>query len=125
MTTETQNPNNQPNPEANDGDGLIFINGIDATTGEYLIAPLSEHETAQLAASHREDQNIVNSLRNVANQTSTAHLGGPFDVDLEDVKQAGWAIVFHKDEDQAVKDAFAPLIAHRQKQIGNDSIVRE
>jgi hypothetical protein len=51
-------------------------------------------------------------------------MGIPFDIDREDVRQAGWAIVFHADEDQAVKDALAPLIEHRREQIGDHNIVK-
>ncbi|HKQ79795.1 MAG TPA: hypothetical protein VJ810_39240 [Blastocatellia bacterium] len=51
-------------------------------------------------------------------------MGASFDIKLEDVTQAGWAIVFHKDEDQEVKDALAPLIEHRREQIGDDTIVK-
>src|SRR5262247_3621428 len=83
-------------------DDLIAFNGIDATTGDYLINPIS----------------------NAKRQSEVDHLGGAFDLKLEDIAQAGWAIIFHKDEDQAVKDALAPLIERRREQIGDDNIVK-
>lgn len=109
---------------ANGRKGLIFINGIDGTTGGYLVAPMAEHDTAQLAINNPPDPNVSNSLRRVAKQITEPHLGGAFDLDLEDPAQAGWAIIFHKDEDKKVKDALAPLIEHRRKRIGNDEIVK-
>ncbi|MGH9939113.1 MAG: hypothetical protein ACREAM_22970 [Blastocatellia bacterium] len=105
-------------------DDLIAFNGIDATTGDYLIEPMKESDASRIAIGHPQDKNMVNAISNAKRQSEVEHLGGAFDIELEDVTQAGWAIVFHKDEDQAVKDAFAPLIEHRRKQIGDDNIVK-
>jgi hypothetical protein len=124
MTTETHHPDDEIGGDNNKEGNLIFINGIDGTTGDYLIAPMAERETAQLAIKQPPDRDMVNSLRNAAKKAGEPHLGGAFDVDLEDLTQAGWAIIFHQDEERTVRKALAPLIAHRQKQIGNDEIVK-
>lgn len=100
---------------------LIILNGIDGTTGDYLIAPLAQADAAKLAVKQPPDKNTAKTLGKIVKQATEAHLGGAFDVDLEDVTDAGWAIVFHKDEEKAVKDALGPLIEHRKKQIGNDA----
>jgi hypothetical protein len=42
------------------------------------------------------------------------------DINPVDISQTGWAIVFHSNEDPAVKNALAPLIDHRTAQIGPD-----
>lgn len=123
MANGTQNTGDELD-DSSEKDGFIFINGIDGTTGDYLLAPMPEHDAAQIALNHPQEQEIVNSLRNVAKQSTERHLGGAFDVDLRDLTQAGWAIVFHQDEEKAVKDALAPLFSHRQKQIDNDEIVK-
>jgi len=103
---------------------LIAFNGIDATTGDYLINPINDSDASRIAIGHPQDKNLVNAISNVKHQAEGQHLGGPFDIKLEDVTQAGWGIIFHKDEDQAVKDALAPLIEHRREQIGDDNIVK-
>jgi len=105
-------------------DDLIAFNGIDATTGDYLIKPINDSEASRIAIGHPQDKNLVNAISNAKRQTEVDHLGGAFDLKLEDVTQAGWAIIFHKDEDQAVKDALAPLIERRREQIGDDNIVK-
>lgn len=105
-------------------DDLIAFNGIDATTGDYLINPMTDADASRIAIDHPQDKNLANAINTAKRQAEVEHLGAAFDVDLEDVTQAGWAIVFHKDEDQAVKDAFTPLIEHRRKQIGDDNIVK-
>lgn len=122
MANETNTPDSQIDPM--DMDDLIAFNGIDATTGDYLIGPMKESDASRIAVDHPQDKNMVNAISNAKRQREAEHLGGAFDIELKDVTQAGWAIVFHQDEDQAVKDALAPLIEHRRKQIGDDSIVK-
>ncbi len=111
--------------DVEDFDDLIAFNGIDATNGDYLIKPMKESAAARIAVDYPPDQSTTNAIRGVIRQSETEHLGAAFDIVLEDLRQAGWAIVFHQDEDQKVKDALAPLIKHRREQIGDDSIVKE
>jgi hypothetical protein len=105
-------------------DDLIAFNGIDATTGDYLINPMKESEASRIALDHPQDKNTVSAINIVKRQAEVEHLGPAFDINAEDVTQAGWAIVFHQDEDQKVKDALAPLIEHRRQQVGDDEIVK-
>ncbi|MGH9768374.1 MAG: hypothetical protein ACREAB_13155, partial [Blastocatellia bacterium] len=114
MSTDNLNPQ----------DDLIEFNGIDATTGDYLISPINEQDAARIATSQPQDQNITNAIRNVARLSGVEHLGAAFDISLEDVTQAGWAVVFHQNEDQQVKAALDPLIKHRRDQIGDSGIVK-
>ncbi len=102
---------------------LIF-NGIDGATGDYLTPPLTPAAVAALACGQPADPASLNVLRNLAQQASQAHLGLPFDRDPKRLSEAGWCIVFHQQEDDAVKKALAPLVEHRQKQIGDDRVVK-
>jgi hypothetical protein len=117
--TTTGNPENQAETDA-----LIAFNGIDAVTGDYLLPPMKESLASQITVDFPQDKTMVNAISSAKRQTEVEHLGGAFDINLDDVTMAGWAIVFHQNEEQAVKDAFAPLIEHRQKQIGDDTIVK-
>jgi len=47
-----------------------------------------------------------------------------FDFSPNDLREAGWAIVFHGEEDPAVVAAFQPLIEHRGSRIGNPELVK-
>jgi hypothetical protein len=103
----------------------IVINGINAETGGYFTPSLSVEDVAQIAyADPEQDQETQRPLRQAYQSTSSAHLGLSFDVDARDPGQAGWAVVFHTDEDPAVKTALEPLIAHRRAGIQNDRIVK-
>ncbi len=110
--------------ESTDIDDLIAFNGIDATTGEYLVNPIDHSDASRIAIESPQDKNLANAISVSKSQAEARHLGGAFDIKLEDITQAGWAIIFHTDEDQAVKDALAPLIDHRRQQIGDDNIVK-
>jgi hypothetical protein len=87
------------------GDAFVYANGVDARTGGYLLPPMTTAQVASVARSEHIDTGRVGALRNVKNALELKHLGLPFDIDPLDISQAGWAIVFHKDEDAAVKAA--------------------
>ncbi len=95
----------------------IVFNGINGDTGEYLTQPIDRTQTLALAQGTMPDRGVTNWLRRVWTILSQAHLGLPLDMRPEIVEEAGWAIVFHRDEDDAVKAAFAPLIEHRRRQV--------
>jgi len=57
-------------PEVADGTGeLVYANGIDATTGEYLLPPLPPGEIAELARNHQAHADM---LATVAKATATS-----------------------------------------------------
>jgi hypothetical protein len=96
----------------------IYINGISGVTGEYLVPPVDYTQAAALVKGEGTDPGLIRWLQYVWRTISQPHLGLPMDADPADVGQAGWGIVFHTGESQAVKDALAPLIDHRRGQVG-------
>ena len=80
----------------------IYVNGINGVTGEYLLPPMSLEEVVALAGGEKSPPGILSWLSKVWHKISTPHLGLPLGVDPADVTQAGWGIVFLKDEDPAV-----------------------
>jgi hypothetical protein len=101
-------------------DDKLYVNGINAVTGEYLVDPMTTADAARLIRGEKSDKATASWLKRAWKSLTTAHLGLPMGVDPADIRQAGWAIVFHAEESAAVKDAFAPLIAHRQAQVADD-----
>ena len=94
-------------------DELFYANGIDATTGEYLLPAMTVARVATIAEADSPDAERVGALKKVSDALSSDHLGLPFDVDPLDLSQAGWGIVYAADEAPDVKDALAPLLARR------------
>jgi hypothetical protein len=102
-------------------DGVLCLNGIDASTGGYLVPPLSMDEAAAIIQGDaRPDKSTSSWLKRVWQTLTKPHLGLPHDVDPANVAQAGWAIVFHEHESDAVKIALEPLIAHRRTRVPAD-----
>jgi len=101
-------------------EGLIYLNGIDATTGEYLVPPFGVENAASMArGGDAGGAPIPRWMRGVARRVTERHFGLPLGVDPAKPEQAGWAIVFHADEAQEVRAALEPLVEHRRAQIGD------
>lgn len=99
----------------------LYVNGIDAVTGNYLVEPMAVAEAARLVRGEKRDKTTTSWLKRAWAAFSHAHLALPIDVDPANLQQTGWAIVFFKNEAPAVKEALAPLIEHRRRQVGNDA----
>ena len=98
----------------------IYVNGISGVTGQYLVPPVDYAQAAAMIKGEAGDPSLLHWLQCIWRSLTMPSLGLPMDVDPADVTQAGWAIVFHADETQEVKDALAPLVAHRRAQIGDE-----
>jgi hypothetical protein len=102
----------------------LYINGIDAATGQYLVAPMTYSQAAGYVRGLPHDTPRTKFLKRLWDVISQPHLGLPFGTSADDVTQAGWGVVFHKDEDPKVKEALKPLVEHRGQQIGDCKIVK-
>ena len=101
---------------------LLVCNGIDATTGDYLMKDMDVRQLASIATGGRLEGDEIADLQHKsrrARQTNYAVVEG---VDPNDLAQAGWAVVFPAASDDAaarqaaIRDALAPLLAHRRAQ---------
>jgi hypothetical protein len=100
-------------------DDLIYANGINGITGEYLLAPLEPSVLAARAKEPPDDPDLDAQLRQAWDAINEPSYGLPFNVHPENVAEAGWAVVFCVDEDDDVEAALAPLIEHRRQQVGD------
>jgi hypothetical protein len=100
----------------------LYLNGIDATTGQYLVPPMEVDELAAVVKGVKQDEAQTSWFKRVLRKVGLRHYGLPEGVDPADVAQAGWGIVFLSDEDAAVKDALRPLVEHRRRQIGDEKV---
>ncbi len=81
---------------------LLCFNGIDATTGEYLLPPMSIGRFAAMIRRHR--------LRPLGDAK-----GVVAGIDATRPAEAGWGVVFPRDVDPGVRDALRDLCEHRKK----------
>ena len=98
-------------------DDALYLNGINALTGEYLVAPMSVEEAGrQAAGGQAPTADHAGWLRRLAKRFTGRFFGLPADVDPTDLAQAGWAVVFARDTPDAVRAALQPLLDHRASQ---------
>jgi hypothetical protein len=90
---------------------LVYVNGIDAETGQYAFPPRSIDALAKQVL-----------VRSGVGAFSELHadiprsFGVPFGMEPTNLKQAGWAVVFHEDTPQDIRAALDPLLKLRERQ---------
>lgn len=105
-------------------DEKLYVNGINAVTGNYLIEPMEISEAARLVRGEKRDRATASWLKRAWQNISLPHFGLPLDVEPADLRQAGWGIVFPADEDVEVRSSLAPLIEHRRAQVGDEAKIK-
>jgi hypothetical protein len=105
--------------DGEDGGPFVF-NGIDGTTGEYLLRPLTPEEVTRLALGEKLDSAHVSELVARHRQATEATLGVKAGVDPTKLEEAGWGVIFAHDADPAVIEALRPLLEHRRAQAARD-----
>jgi hypothetical protein len=92
---------------------FVYLNGIDPETGMYAVQPVAIDELASAIRSRYpapSSQAIrADFLRSFA---------APYGIDLERLEDAGWAVVFHEQTGDDVRQALQPLVEHRRAQAG-------
>lgn len=91
-------------------DDLIYFNGVDGATGGYLRPPVPFSRVEQKVRRFRPDNET----------TSAADEGRPVraGVKPDDLRQAGWGVVFAPGTPPEVREALAPLLALRREMAG-------
>ncbi len=102
----------------------VYFNGINALTGQYGIQPLEYAQIASIVRGGTQEEGLKNWFKKLFQRLNTNSMGPDPRKDRGNLKDVGWAIVFHKDEDVSVKNALEPLVEHRRQQINNDDIVK-
>ncbi len=92
---------------------LLYLNGLDATTGRPLIDPIPCDELTRRVLNFFTPQ-----LRREESETYSHERLAPFDeYELDDPARAGWGLLVHIDEADAMRELLAPLIAHRNGRV--------
>lgn len=89
-------------------DDTFTFNGLDGSTGGYLLPPMSAQDVVTLARRRRE-------------ATPLKEVRGPWrgvgdHVDPRSLAESGWAVLFAHDADPALREALRPLLKHRATQ---------
>jgi hypothetical protein len=98
-----------------DNDSLVF-NGIDATTGEYLLSPLPPGVLTAAATRASIDEKELSELKWWRQYRSEGHYGVIEGIDPKQISQAGWGVIFAAGADPAVREALRELLEWRKSQ---------
>lgn len=97
-------------------DGLIVVNGVDGSTGEYLVQPLRPRQILDLAEGGSLDDPEADVLKAIDERCKQGVYGTRPGIDPTDLAQAGWCVLFARDADPAIRDALRPLLDLRKRQ---------
>ncbi len=109
-------------------DDLLHVNGVNGTTGDYLLEPLSPRQVVDLACDDDARGLHRAELRRRAERDQRGDLALAPGLDARDLAQTGWGVVFAADADEAVADALRPLLDLRRRQAtagGRERFYRE
>jgi len=99
-------------------DTLVHLNGINALTGEPLVAPMSLDD-AERQARGESAPGWAGWLRKLAARLVSRPFALPAEVsDPNDLAQVGWGVVFAADTPAEVRAALRPLLDRRAGQAG-------
>jgi hypothetical protein len=98
---------------------MIYLNGINPRTGNYLITPLQSEKLFELITGGDESEQA--GLRSYLHN-KIAVAGVPAGVNENDPAEAGWGVVFHESESREVINACQLLIEHRKTQIPRNRV---
>lgn len=96
-------------------DELLYFNGVNISSGDYLTPPLRAPELAQIARGENVAPDHLDELKR-RSQRNEPHLGPKAGVDVNDLAQTGWGVIFAQDADPALHDALRELLEHRKEQ---------
>ncbi|MEH2003221.1 MAG: hypothetical protein V7L00_31620 [Nostoc sp.] len=97
---------------------LLFFNGIDGSTGKYLLPPLTPMQVSQIAQAEEIDLGLLGELKR-----KNLHVKGlepefaPIEgVNPKNLAETGWGVIFAYGADPAIREALSPLLELRQRQ---------
>ena len=97
-------------------DELHYFNGIDGTTGEYLLPPMTTEQLAKLARGETFDPAHLSELKKKHADLQERHFALIEGLDAKNLAETGWGVIFAHGADPAIREALSPLLTHRQQQ---------
>lgn len=107
-------------------DRLIETNGLDGDTGTSLVAPFMLSELGRKTRPHRITDPARAMLSLIA-KSQKEHFGPalPDGAKADDIASVGWALVFHEEESEPVKNAMRELLAWRSHGMDKTKLFHE
>jgi hypothetical protein len=100
---------------------LLFFNGINGVSGDYLLPPMTPQDVSKIAQGESIDTTHMRELKWYHERCKTAVLGPKEGVDPKDLTQSGWGVIFASEDREhvpAIKEALKELLDLRHEQAG-------
>jgi hypothetical protein len=105
---------------------ILYFNGVNGATGEYLLPPLSPQQVSKIAQGEKFDQLELIELQQRWNRSQDQPMGLVEGKDPKNLAEAGWGVIFayeYKNSNytaEDLKNALSELLEHRCKQASKD-----
>ena len=97
--------------------GKIVFNGIDGSTGKYLLPPMTSRQVTTVGLGSRaEEREQMARIRKLGEGDGSRD--PIFDCDPRNLAETGWGVVYAPGTSPEVKAALSPLLSHRRDQAG-------
>ncbi|WP_147468266.1 hypothetical protein [Corallococcus interemptor] len=95
----------------------LVLNGIDGTTGQYLVPPIALPAAAEVADPQVETARFEAWRKWVQRLNWNTKFTTPFDAPEDDYTKSGWGVVFPASASEALRKSLEALIAHRRERV--------
>jgi hypothetical protein len=109
------------------GSQFFHFNGIDGSTGGYLLPPMMPREIAAIACGETWDNEHIKELSWRLRWLREATYGPIEGADPKDLATTGWGVIFAHNVDPAIREALSELLDYRREQASriNEKYYRE
>jgi hypothetical protein len=97
---------------------LLFFNGINGSTGDYLLPPLTAEQVSRIAQGEEFDPDELYDLQQKKKLVEglDADFAPVEGVDPKKLEETGWGVIFAYNADPAIREALSELLEHRKRQ---------
>jgi hypothetical protein len=96
---------------------LLFFNGINGSTGDYLLPPMTPEQVARIAMGEEFDPDQLQDIELKKRELEEPDFAPIEGVDPKDLAQTGWGVIFPAGEtSKEIREALKELLDHRKKQ---------
>ena len=96
----------------------FFANGLNGSTGAYLIPTMTLKQAASMIRGATADERLVRATRSWNDRKKDPAYAPMAGVDPKKLSETGWGVIFAYNADPAVRDALSELLKLREEQAG-------
>ncbi len=95
---------------------LLFFNGINGSTGDYLLPPLTAEQVSRIAQGEEFAPEDIEDIQLKKRQNEEPDFAVIEGVDPKNLAETGWGVIFAHNVDPAIREALSELLDHRKRQ---------